>query len=89
MEIFRLMASAPGPDIGLLAMCALINRPASEAGQALRALERVSLVQQHVPGRYRMHDLVRLHGAQGAENTAVPLRRLVDNVTSRALLFAL
>ncbi|HEV7652027.1 MAG TPA: tetratricopeptide repeat protein [Actinophytocola sp.] len=77
---FRLLGVAPGPDIGATAAAALIGR--TSAAPALLALERAHLVQQHAPGRYRMHDLVRLYAVEStsdsseAEHTA--LRRLID-----------
>jgi DNA-binding SARP family transcriptional activator/predicted negative regulator of RcsB-dependent stress response len=63
-RLFALLGLAPGSDIGVQAAAALSGGTEAEVGRTLRALERVSLVQQHVPGRYRMHDLVRLYAAE-------------------------
>ncbi|MBB5895606.1 AfsR/SARP family transcriptional regulator [Kutzneria kofuensis] len=81
-EMFALLGLAPGPDIGLPAAAALANRPAAAL---VRALERVSLVQQDKPGRYRMHDLVRLYARDRAchdlssEQRTSALLRLTDH----------
>jgi DNA-binding SARP family transcriptional activator len=72
-----LIALAPGPDIGLSAVTSLLACSTSAARRLLRDLEDASLLQQHTPGRYRMHDLVRLYATIRAEhdqtlNTFVP-----------------
>jgi DNA-binding SARP family transcriptional activator/tetratricopeptide (TPR) repeat protein len=83
-RVFALLGLAPGPDVSLPAAVALTGMPTSEVRMTLRALERQSLVQQHTPGRWRMHDLVRLYAAEQAnrdepqDSRAVALRRLVD-----------
>jgi DNA-binding SARP family transcriptional activator/tetratricopeptide (TPR) repeat protein len=80
-RMFKLLSVVPGPDIGIAAAASLMDTTADKAAVLLRALERVSLVQQHSAGRYRMHDLVRLHAAEQdlskAEQQAA-LLRLVD-----------
>jgi DNA-binding SARP family transcriptional activator/tetratricopeptide (TPR) repeat protein len=77
-ELFGLLGSAPGPDIGTAAATSALGRPPTETRELLRALTRVSLLHEHVPGRFRMHDLVRLYAAEhdGAGHDAA-LRRLV------------
>lgn len=82
-RVFTLLGIATGPDISLAAAANLTNLPTSEANVILQALERASLVHQHKPGRYQMHDLIRLYAAHisrslpAATQTAA-LRRLVD-----------
>ena len=70
-ELFALLGTAPG-DIGLPAVAALSDAP-------IRALERVSLVQQDKPGRYRMHDLIRLYASGRPARRETALRRLIDH----------
>jgi tetratricopeptide (TPR) repeat protein len=54
------------------------------ARHELAALERASLIQEHLPDRYRMHDLIRLYAAEKAaeggssDRHATALRRLVE-----------
>lgn len=83
-EAFGLLGSVLGPDISLPAAAALLARPASPTGVLLRELENANLVQQYQPGRYRVHDLVRLYAAERAttdqsdEKRAAAIRRLID-----------
>jgi DNA-binding SARP family transcriptional activator/tetratricopeptide (TPR) repeat protein len=62
--MFGLLGLAPGPDISVAAAASLSALPIPQARAVLQNLENVSLVQQHAPGRYRMHDLVRLYAAE-------------------------
>jgi DNA-binding SARP family transcriptional activator/tetratricopeptide (TPR) repeat protein len=79
-RIFALVALAPVPDISLPAVAGLTALPVSAVSTRLRQLEDLHLVQHHIPGRYRMHDLVRLSGAEHATGEQEPaLRRLVDH----------
>jgi DNA-binding SARP family transcriptional activator/tetratricopeptide (TPR) repeat protein len=83
-RVFGLLGIASGPDISVPAAASLTALPTGQAMALLRALERVSLIQQQVPGRYRMHDLVRLYAADQAcgdhpeADREAALRRLVD-----------
>jgi tetratricopeptide (TPR) repeat protein len=76
---FRLLGVAPGPDIGSAAAASLLDLPS--AASVLRGLENAHLVHQHAPGRYRMHDLVRLYAVESASDTGETdaLRRLIDH----------
>jgi len=83
-NLFCLLGLAPGPDISLRAIISLSARPDSWVAANLGALERQHLLQQHVPGRYRMHDLVRLFAAERAnrhqtkKTREAALRRIAD-----------
>ncbi|QUQ67513.1 ATP-binding protein [Kutzneria sp. CA-103260] len=82
-EVFALLGVACGPEISLPAAVSLTALTGDRATAALRALERVSLLRQHAPGRYRMHDLVKLFAADRAKHLDPELRgaalqRLID-----------
>ncbi|GAA1287972.1 ATP-binding protein [Saccharothrix xinjiangensis] len=62
--LFTLLGSVPGPDVPLPAVEALLD--GGPARRPLRELEAAHLVGQVSPGRYRMHDLVRLYAAERA-----------------------
>ncbi|MEU4807179.1 BTAD domain-containing putative transcriptional regulator [Actinosynnema sp. NPDC023587] len=89
-RVFALLAAAPGPDLSLPAAASLCALPVARCRKVLRELDEMHLVQQHVPDRYRMHDLVRLYAVeQGREDLSAAdrhaaLRRLVDCYTHTA-----
>jgi TIR domain/Tetratricopeptide repeat/NB-ARC domain len=66
VSLFGLLGIPPGTDIGLAAVACLADRSAGQARVVLRELENASLVQHYVPGRYRMHDLIRLYATETA-----------------------
>jgi tetratricopeptide (TPR) repeat protein len=88
--LFGLLGIAPGPDISLPATTALAALPLRQARAALRELEDASLAQQHDPGRYRMHDLIRLYASDTADHDiaeearTAALRRVLDFHTHTA-----
>ncbi|WP_338019514.1 AfsR/SARP family transcriptional regulator [Saccharothrix deserti] len=73
-DMFAVLGLVPGPDIGLPAAAALAGVPPARAQVLLNHLERASLIQRHAPGRYRMHELVRLHAAEEACRRAADVR---------------
>ncbi|WP_439659270.1 BTAD domain-containing putative transcriptional regulator [Lentzea sp. HUAS TT2] len=72
---FALLGTVGTADVSLAAAAALTDRPVARTRMVLRELENAHLVQQHVPGRYRTHDLV---GLYAADLPADPGSRLAD-----------
>ncbi|MEZ0066858.1 DNA-binding SARP family transcriptional activator [Streptacidiphilus sp. MAP12-20] len=66
-RVFRLLGLVPGPDIGLLAVAALLGRPVAATEDVLELLVDACLLESPAPGRYRMHDLLRVFAAERAE----------------------
>nr|BFE89040.1 hypothetical protein GCM10020093_116410 [Planobispora longispora] len=63
---FRLLGLIDGPDITVESAAALLGVSPVAAATALFDLVRTQLLEPYRPGRYRMHDLVRLYAAQRA-----------------------
>ncbi|MQM26223.1 ATP-binding protein [Glycomyces albidus] len=63
-RLLRRLSLVPGPDVDLHAAAALVDAGAEQASTMLEALVDVHLVETRVPGRYRMHDLVRLFASR-------------------------
>ncbi|WP_165978702.1 AfsR/SARP family transcriptional regulator [Actinomadura darangshiensis] len=63
---FRLLGLHPGPDIGLDAAAVLTAQETRLARQQLEALTDVHLLQETMPGRFRMHDLLRVYARDRA-----------------------
>jgi tetratricopeptide (TPR) repeat protein len=91
-KVFRFLGLAPGPDIGLPAAASLTAQSTTHTQLVLQRLDEAHLVQQHQPGRYRMHDLVKLYATERAvrddpgQQREAGLRRLVDHYTHTALV---
>ncbi len=67
-RLFRLLGLAAGADIGVCAAASLAGLAPDRVRPVLRQLTSASLVQEHRPGRYRLHDLVRLYAAELARD---------------------
>ncbi len=82
-RMFRLLGLTSAPDIDLLATASLAGVSVPVARATLGELESAHLVEQPIPGRYRMHDLVRLYAMRTArdedtvEERTAAQRRLV------------
>ncbi|MFF4416678.1 tetratricopeptide repeat protein [Streptosporangium sp. NPDC001559] len=89
-RLFRLLGLAAGADISVAAAAALAGRALPEIRRTLAELTHSSLVTEHAPGRYRMHDLLHVYAAERAraeEADAVrqaALTRLLDHYTHTA-----
>ncbi|WP_244204169.1 AfsR/SARP family transcriptional regulator [Streptomyces africanus] len=82
-RMFRLLGLAPGPDISRHAIASLTALPLARLRVLLRRLQDAHLVHEYAPGRYRMHDLIRLYAAERAredlaDSSEEALLRLVD-----------
>jgi tetratricopeptide (TPR) repeat protein len=63
-RLFRLLSANPGPDIATTAAAVLAGLPGAGARRSLEALARAHLIESSSTyGRWRMHDLIRLHSA--------------------------
>ncbi|MGH3707892.1 MAG: tetratricopeptide repeat protein [Pseudonocardiaceae bacterium] len=75
-RLFRLLGLHPGPDIATLAAASLAGLPAHDTRELLTELTRAYLLDQHIPGRYQFHDLLRVYAVeQAAGEEPEPLRR--------------
>jgi tetratricopeptide (TPR) repeat protein len=76
-RVFRLLGLHPGPDIGLPAAAGLVAMSEQRTRQHLGVLARANLLEQHMPNRFRFHDLLRTYAAeQAGEDEPSPARRL-------------
>lgn len=81
-ELFRRLGLVPGPDFTVPAAAALIGASEESTTRLLDGLVVVNLVESHAPGRYRLHDLVRLYArdvcAESEKDSQGSLQRLLD-----------
>ncbi|WBB58541.1 BTAD domain-containing putative transcriptional regulator [Streptomyces sp. WMMC500] len=63
-RLFRLLGLHPGRDISVPAAAALAGLPPRETRGLLSELTRAHLLTEHTPGRYTLHDLLRVYAAE-------------------------
>ncbi len=73
-RLFRLLGLVPGPDFTAGAAAALAQVAPDEAARLLTRLAAAHLIQQHLPGRFTFHDLLRRYALEHAERTPVESR---------------
>jgi tetratricopeptide (TPR) repeat protein len=74
-DAFTTLGAHPGTEFEPYATAALLNTSAADAGYLLRELERVNLLDQPAPGRYRFHDLIRAYATTLADTRPEADRR--------------
>lgn len=85
VRMFSLLGVAPTLPISAPAAAALAALPVPRATALLRELERKNLVEHPEPGRFGMHELVRLYAQEQAPAAEEALLRLADFYLHSAL----
>jgi DNA-binding SARP family transcriptional activator len=67
-RLFRLLGLHPGRDISVASAASLAALPRGRAQAQLAQLTRAHLVNEHAPGRYALHDLLRAYASELADN---------------------
>jgi tetratricopeptide (TPR) repeat protein len=84
-RLFRLLGLHPGPDIGLLAAASLAAVHPSVVRSLFAELTRTHMITEHIPGRFRFHDLLRVYAAERAyeddteDERRTAVRRVLDH----------
>jgi DNA-binding SARP family transcriptional activator len=68
-RMFRLLGLHPGPDISTAAAASLAGLPIDQVRSPLNQLANAHLVNEHRPGRYSFHDLLRAYAVEQADTT--------------------
>jgi DNA-binding SARP family transcriptional activator len=82
-RMFRLLGLHTGPDISVPAAAALAAAGQAKAGRLLEILAAAHLVEEALPGRYGIHDLLHVYAAEqvradeSAESRGSALRRIL------------
>lgn len=84
-RVFRLLGLHSGPDIGLPVAAALVAMSQQHTRRHLAMMVRAHLLEQHMPNRFRFHDLLSAYAAERGENDEpdaeqqLALRRVLDS----------
>jgi DNA-binding SARP family transcriptional activator/tetratricopeptide (TPR) repeat protein len=86
-RMFRLLGLHPGPDITAAAAASLAGLQPAQADSALRELTAASVLTEHAPGRYVLHDLLRCYAAElgGTADSDHDRRAATDRMTDHYL----
>ncbi|MEU1200333.1 BTAD domain-containing putative transcriptional regulator [Streptomyces sp. NPDC005813] len=64
---FRALGLVPTVEFDVLTLATMLDRPLRDAERILESLVDASLLQEPLPSRYRLHDLVRMYARRLAE----------------------
>jgi DNA-binding SARP family transcriptional activator len=83
-RLFRLLGVHPGPDITAPAAASLAGVPPDGVRPLLTALTEAHLLAEHAPGRYALHDLLRVYAGEivAAEEPEAERLAAVDRYVS-------
>ncbi|GAA0925306.1 AfsR/SARP family transcriptional regulator [Virgisporangium aurantiacum] len=90
-RMFRLLGLNPGPDTSVPLAASLTGLPSARARTLLAELARIHLIEEHAPGRYTFHDLLRTYARELAAGTLTDdgrdraTRRLLDHYVHSAV----
>jgi DNA-binding SARP family transcriptional activator/tetratricopeptide (TPR) repeat protein len=71
-RVFRLLATTSAADVAKPAIDVLVAGEPAGVSAAIRTLVDLHLLEEHVPGRYRLHDLLRTFGLEIAATIDTP-----------------
>lgn len=83
-RLFRLLGLLPGHDIALHAAASLAGLDLPATRSSLTELTRTRLLEEHLPGRFRFHDLLRVYAVEraadeDAEERHAAIYRVLDH----------
>ncbi|GAA0906040.1 AfsR/SARP family transcriptional regulator [Virgisporangium aurantiacum] len=93
-RLFRLLGMHPGPDISAAAAASLTGLPPPQIQPLLAELTHAHLVNEHQPGRYNFHDLLRAYAAEQIHSCApvnerqAAIHRVLDHYLRTAYIAA-
>lgn len=89
-RLYRLLSLHPGTDATAGALASLSGLPRRATARVVAELTAANLLDEHAPGRYSHHDLLRVHARvlstaiDTEDDRAMGLRRLVDHYLADA-----
>ncbi|WP_446046316.1 AfsR/SARP family transcriptional regulator [Streptomyces olivaceus] len=86
-RLLRLLGLGQGPDICAPVAAALAGLPLRDTRNLLTELTRAHLLTEHAPGRYTLHDLLRVYATERLATQETPLER--DRAVERLLCWYL
>lgn len=85
-RMFRLWGLHPGRALSVDAAAALADVDLDEAQRLIDVLVRAHIAEQLLPGRYQLHDLLRVYAAELAGEDRTAMTRLFDHYVAAAAL---